>query len=225
MQTGIVIAAVDREVRMLRNILLGVAMLVLAAGVTADDKPVFEAGVHYAQISKSVPTRSADKIEVVSVFGYLCPHCNNFEPMLQAWEKNLTDEIDYHHIPVVFSRNWAPLARGYYVADMKGLVNETHQAMFDAVHMQNRRFNDENDLAAFYSGYGIDPEEFRKLYNSFAVDTKLNQGMAKVQSYEVTGVPSMVVNGKYRVTASMAGGSAQMLQVVNYLIEKELNSN
>ena len=93
--------------------------------------------------------------------------------------------------------------------------------MFDAIHVQNNRFRSTEDIAAFYTNYGIDKEEFMKLYNSFAVDTRIKQGQARLRGYQITAVPAMVVNGKYHITGAMAGSNTAMLRVANYLIEKE----
>lgn len=181
----------------------------------------YQAGTHYVELPNPVSTRNADKVEVVAVFSYLCPHCSNLEPALQSWSKHLADDVDYQHLPVVFRRDWEPLARAYYVAELAGRLDATHQQTFDAIHLHQRRLASVDDLAAFYAPLGIDQEEFKKLYGSFAVDMKLKQGSAKTRGYEITGVPAMVVNGKYRITAQMAGGNREMLEVVNYLIEKE----
>ena len=199
-----------------------VFILIPFANVHAQANSDYQAGVHYQELPATVSTSDPEKIEVVAVFGYSCPHCANLEPMLASWSSQQNaDDLDYKHLPVVFSRNWEPLARAYYVAELSGKVEETHQAMFDAVHVQNTRFRSVDDLAQFYSAYGIEEDEFNKLYNSFAVDTRLKQGQARLRGYQITAVPAMVVNGKYHITGAMAGSNSEMLKVVDYLIEKE----
>ncbi len=181
----------------------------------------YRANQHYFELPFPVKTLNEDKVEVTEAFGYLCPHCNTFEPLLSSWRKKVADDVDFVGLPVVFGRSWEPLARAYYVAELSDKVEATHQAMFDAVHLQRKTFRSQEDLAEFYSDLGLPEAEFNKLYDSFAVNMKLKQGDAKLRGYEVTGVPSMIVNGKYRVTAQSAGGHKQMLEVVDYLIEKE----
>lgn len=181
----------------------------------------YVAGQHYIELETPVRTADPSKVEVTEMFGYPCPHCNTFEPMLNAWHHKQADDVDFKRVPVVFGRSWEPMARAYYTAELLKAVDKTHQPMFDAVHLQKKRFRNVEELADFYASLGVDKEKFEKTFNSFAVNTKLGQGDSKVRSYQVDGVPSLVVNGKYRITAATAGGQKEMLDVVNYLVEKE----
>lgn len=196
-------------------------LLVLGLSTTASAAEDYEAGKHFVELPFAVKTADPAKIEVTELFGYPCPHCNSFEPMLAAWHKQQSEQVDFQRIPVVFGRSWEPLARAYYTAELLNSVEKTHQPMFDAIHLQKKRFKNMDDLADYYAEMGIDRALFEKTYGSFAVNTKMNQGESKVRGYQVDGVPSLVVNGKYRVTAAMAGGQKQMLDVVNYLVAKE----
>lgn len=207
---------------MLKKMLLAVLLLGLSVSwAVAQEAERFEEGVHYQLLSAPVPTSDPDKIEVVAVFAYSCPHCASLEPSLQSWSAQLVDDVHFTHLPAVFSKNWEPLARAYYVAELSEKLAETHMAMFDAIHVQNQRFRNTDDMAAFYANHGIAEDEFNKLYNSFAVDTRIKQGQARLRGYQITAVPAMVVNGKYHITGAMAGSNTGMLRVANYLIEKE----
>lgn len=196
------------------------ALLLLGMSVSAQAAE-YEAGKHYIELPTAVRTADANKVEVVEMFGYPCPHCNSFEPMLDAWHKKQDATVDFQRIPVVFGRSWEPLARAYYTAELLNSVDKTHQGMFDAIHLQKKRFANLDALASYYADMGVDKAQFEKTYNSFAVNMKMNQGESKVRSYQVDGVPALVVNGKYRVTASTAGGHKEMLEVVDFLIAKE----
>ncbi|MBA4502977.1 thiol:disulfide interchange protein DsbA/DsbL [Marinobacterium marinum] len=207
---------------MLKKLLTTVALSLVATLSWAEE---YRAGEHYFELSFPVKTAAADKIEVTEAFGYPCPHCNTFEPMLEQWRKQQAEDVKFVGLPVVFGRSWEPFARAYYVAELSDKVDETHQAMFDAVHLERKRFGNVDDLAAFYKPFGIEPEQFGKLFDSFAVNMQLKQGDSRVRSYEITGVPAMVVNGKYRITAQSAGGHKEMLKVVDYLVEKERAGN
>jgi|SRR5690554_2764443 thiol:disulfide interchange protein DsbA len=203
---------------MLKKMLLTMSLSLFATLSWAQE---YREGEHYFALPQPVKTVADDKVEVVEAFGYACPHCNTFEPLLGHWRKQQADDVAFVGLPVVFGRSWEPLARAYYVAELSDKVEETHQAMFDAIHLQRKRFTSVDALADFYAPLGIAPEEFNKLYNSFAVNMKLKQGDSKLRGYEIDGVPAMVVNGKYRVTAASAGGHKQMLEVVDYLVERE----
>lgn len=206
---------------MLKKFGLVIAAMLLPLLSWAQSDVEFKAGVHYETLAFPVKTTDANRIEVVEAFGYPCPHCNSFEPLLEHWNKSKAEDVNFVRIPVVFGRSWEPMARAYYVAEVLKAVEQTHGAMFNAVHVERRRFAGKEQLAEFYGNLGVDPVKFAKLYDSFTVDTKLKQGDSKLRGYGVTGVPSMVVNGKYRVTAQMAGSHEKMLEVVNFLIAQE----
>lgn len=203
---------------MLKKWLLTLSLSLFASSSWAQE---YRAGEDYFELPFPVKTGSVDRVEVVEAFGYPCPHCNSFEPLLEHWRKQQADDVEFVGLPVVFGRSWEPLARAYYVAELSGKVEQTHQAMFDAIHIERKRFPDVDALAEFYSPLGIEKSEFTKLYDSFAVNMKLKQGESKLRGYEITGVPAMVVNGKYRVTAASAGSHQKMLEVVDYLVERE----
>ncbi|WP_188858215.1 thiol:disulfide interchange protein DsbA/DsbL [Marinobacterium nitratireducens] len=206
---------------MLKKLCVGLMALFMSLTAVAAQGDRFQDGKEYVTLPFPVKTVDESKIEVVEMFGYLCPHCNAFEPLVHSWSEKQADDVEFVRIPVVFGRSWEPLARAYYVADLMDVVDQTHQAVFDAIHLQKKRFTDKDDLVDFYGSLGVDSDKFAKLYDSFAVNTKLNQGESKARGYEITGVPTMVVNGKYRITASSAGGHRQMLEVVDFLVEKE----
>jgi len=203
---------------MLKKWLLTLAVSLFATLAWAQD---YQEGVHYFKLEYPVKTVADDKVEVVEAFGYACPHCNSFEPLLAQWRKRQGEDVTFVGLPVVFGRSWEPLARAYYVAELSDKVEASHQAMFDAIHLQRKRFRSVEDLADFYVPLGIDKDKFIKLYDSFAVNMKLKQGESRLRSYGITGVPAMVVNGKYRVTAGSAGGHEEVLKVVDYLIDQE----
>lgn len=179
----------------------------------------YQKGVQYTEIALPVPVSDKSRIEVVELFGYPCPHCNSFEPLLEHWDANKAEDVNFVRIPVVFGRSWEPLARAYYTAELLGIIDKTHKPMFDAVHIEKRRFAGVDQLAEFYAPFGVDTETFKKQYGSFAVNMKLKQGESKIRGYGITGVPSLVVGGKYLVTAGSAGGHKEMLEVVDYLVE------
>ncbi|MCV6588482.1 MAG: thiol:disulfide interchange protein DsbA/DsbL [Marinobacterium sp.] len=204
---------------MLKKVALSGFLLLLPLWVQAAE--TFIEGKHYVKLDTPVRTADASKVEVVELFGYPCPHCYSFEPALESWQHKANDDVDFKRIPVVFGRSWEPMARAYYSSELMKTLDKTHNATFNAVHVERRRFRNQEDLAEFYGNLGVDSAKFNKYFNSFAVTARLRQGDSKVRGYGVEGVPSMVVNGKYRVTGHMAGGQGKMLDVVNFLVEKE----
>lgn len=206
---------------MLKKLCVGLAALMLSLGVWAADSGEYKDGKDYVTLEFPVKTPDPSKIEVTEMFGYLCPHCNHFEPLLYAWKNRLPADVLFDRVPVVFGRSWEKFARAYYTAELLGVVDKTHEQMFDAIHKEHKRFANDGDLADFYASLGVDKDKFAKTLNSFAVDSMLKIGESKLRSYGVDGVPTMIVNGKYRVTGSTAGSNEAMLKVVDYLVEKE----
>jgi len=192
--------------------------LLLPFSVQAEN---YQEGVHYAKITQPVRTVDQSRVEVVEMFGYPCPHCNSFEPLIKKWEHEQAEDVNFVRIPVVFGRSWEPMARAFYASELNKTLDTTHEATFNAVHVEKRRLTSKKAFSDFYSRLGVDTDQFEKMFDSFAVNMKLRQGESKLRGYGVTGVPAMVVNGKYRVTGQMAGGHSQMLEVVDYLVKKE----
>lgn len=206
---------------MLRKLGMMLIALMLPLVASAESSTGFKEGVHYAVLPFPVKTADANRVEVVEAFGYPCPHCNSFEPMVQNWESKKAEDVNFVRLPVVFGRSWEPFARAYYSSELLKTVEKTHVPTFNAVHVERRRFGNKGQLVEFYGKLGVDEAKFSKMFDSFAVTMKLRQGDSKLRGYGITGVPSMVVNGKYRVTAQMAGSHQKMLDVVDYLVGKE----
>lgn len=209
---------------MLKKIGMVMVALLMPVLAWAQTGAKFQDGVHYATLQYPVKTADAARIEVVEAFGYPCPHCNSFEPLIQTWEKKISQDVNFVRLPVVFGRSWEPLARAYYSSELLNSIEKTHVPTFTALHIERKRFRGKHDIAEFYGNLGVDAAKFSKMYDSFAVNMKLRQGDSKLRGYQITGVPAMVVNGKYRVTAQMAGSHKKMLEVVNFLVEKERNA-
>lgn len=175
----------------------------------------------YVTLAAPQPTNDPSKIEVVELFSYACPHCHHFEPLLSKWVAAQPQDVAFVRIPVVFRPSWEPLARAYYVAETLGVLDKTHAALFAAIHEKQQNFEDEDALAKFFVAQGVDEKAFRDAYNSFAVVSKLNRGKQLLQRYAVTGVPTLVINGKYRTSAQEAGGHEGMLTVTDKLVAQE----
>lgn len=194
------------------------ALLVISAPLGAE---TFKEGRHYLPVIPAVPTANPDKIEVVEMFWFGCGHCFHFEPLLEAWVKKQADDVEFRRIPAVFAPNWVPLARAFYAATALGQEAKLHRPLFDAIHMDGRKLFTEDALIKFAAEVGLPEQDFRAAYDGFAVDGKVKQAMLATRDYGIDGVPSMIVNGKYRVSASTAGSQEAMLKVVDFLVDKE----
>lgn len=192
--------------------MLGIGLLA-AAPVRGEDG--------YVTLAAPQPTSDPQKIEVVELFSYACPHCFHFEPMLNKWSAAQQKDVVFVRIPAVFRPSWDPLARAYYAAEMLGVLDRTHEALFKAIHEQKQSFDNEDALAKFFVAQGVDEKQFRDAYKSFSVAAKLNRGKQMLQRYAITGVPTLIINGKYRTSANEAGGHEGMLKATDQLIAKE----
>ena len=124
-------------------------------------------------------------------------------------------------IPASLNRNWQVHAKVFYAAEALGVLDEVHEEIFREVHTNQNALMSEESLVEFFGRYGVSEEDFLEAFNSFAVTTKLRRSDSLDRRYRITGVPAVVVNGKYVTGADMAGGEAPMFEVVNFLIEKE----
>ena len=178
-------------------------------------------GRDYQVLPAQVPVRDASKIEVVELFWYGCPHCYHLEPLVSVWHKALPEDVDFWRSPAAFKGTWKTHAQAFYTAEVMGIGEEIHQPLFDALARDRKPLNSESALAKFFSQFGVTEEKFKKAYNSFSVKSKVEQAAARGVSYRVTGVPVLIVNGKYRVEPGLAGSFERMLKIADFLIAKE----
>ena len=182
-------------------------------------------GIEYKRVSPAQPTITKNKIEVVELFWYGCPHCFHFEPELKAWLAKKPDNVVFYRIPAIFNASWALHARAFYTAKSLGFFDggkiAFHDAFFDEIHKNKKRLNNKNDIQSFFAKFGVSTEDFNNTFDSFAVNTKVSRAAALSKRYQVEGVPTLIVNGKYRTDGPLAGGRKGMIKVLDFLIEKE----
>ena len=206
--------------------LLTVLALAGTAGpaLAADEAPsdaLFEIAGQYAVIDPPQPTAGPDKVEVVEMFWYGCPHCYHFEPHLEAWLDDKPEYVTFTRMPAVFRRGWIPHAQAFYTAEALGVLDRIHGPLFDALHQDKRKIYSRAELADFFVAQGVDRVDFNRTYDSFAVKSKVKQAIIMTERYGISGVPSVIVNGKYRTSGSMADGFEGMLRVVEVLAGEE----
>ena len=172
-------------------------------------------------IQPNQPTQSGDKIEVMEVFWYGCSHCYAFEPFLEKWLETKADDVAFVRVPGVLNSSWVPQAKAYFVAEKLGITDKIHNPLFHAIHREKRSLNTEAALRKFFTSHGINQDEFTKVFNSNELDIKIRQAYFTARDYKLTGVPSVIVNGKYLSTATLAGTHRNLVEVINYLVEQE----
>lgn len=209
----------------------------VAAAPFVDDGKWVE-GKNYFRIDPAQPTSHPGKIEVTEVFSYGCPACNGFHSTADQIARSLPPNAVMNYLAAAFrpDENWPMYQRAFYAAQALNLVGKTHDAMFDAVWKSGELSTYDlkasglkprsawptiEDAAKFYAKYGVDPKEFVGVANSFTVNTKMKRADDLMKAYAVDSTPTMIVNGKYRFTASSAGGYAQSIELTQWLVAKE----
>jgi thiol:disulfide interchange protein DsbA len=191
------------------------------AALAQTTQPV--AGKDYVEIPNGKPLDAVDgKIVVEEMFNYVCPACNRFEPRFSAWVKKLPPYVAVVHVPASFRPDFVQYAHAYYAAQAFNLVDKTHEAVYDAVHSKKTlpaegQKPDEDKIAAFYAGYGVDKTQFLSAMQSFGVDVKVRRANDYMTKARVPATPSIIINGRYLVKAET---DEEMLQVASALIEK-----
>lgn len=181
----------------------------------------FKAGEHYIELTTPAPTQDPDKIEVAELFWYGCGHCFQFEPVLQDWKKTLPEDVSFREVPALFGGVWNTHAQLFYTVQSLGKLEETHKAIFNAIHVEKLQLANEAEMIEFLEPYGISEEQFEKAWSSFGVRSKISEAGRLAKAYRATGVPTLIVNGKYRIEGGMVGGFDGMLEVADYLIAQE----
>ncbi len=209
----------------MKKLLKFVAVMGLVATpfLTASAMPeAYVEGTHYAKTAQRLATTTEDnKIEVVELFSYSCPHCFRLDPLVMEWKKTLPENVKFVHVPAIFRDSWLQLARVFYAAEAMGELERLHPIIFNAIHVEKKRLNTEEQLLDFIEEQGIDRAAFEKMMNSFTVKAKVKKALILSQASGVTGVPAMIVNGKYRTDAPLAGSMEEMMKAVDFLIQKE----
>jgi protein dithiol oxidoreductase (disulfide-forming) len=180
------------------------------------------AGKDYVEIPGGQPFAPLKgKVEVAEVFGYTCIHCATFQPLLDAWKKKQPGYVRLTPVPAAFGGLWMPYARAYYAAEQLGVLNQSHQAVFKALHEQGSlpiQNASHGEIAGFYARYGADPKAFAAAMDSEAVAAKLERSKQFALASGIEGTPTLVVNGKYRVTAQSFDDA---LRIADQLVARE----
>lgn len=195
-------------------------LLTFSTQVFAQEDEFIEGG-HYDAMSNIQPVSTGDKVEVLELFWYRCPHCNTLEVPLQKWLKNGKPEnAEYVAFPAVLSKRWEPAARSFYTLEALGLINELHGKAFYAIHSEHRNLGSAKQLAQWVEEQGHSAQDVLDAYDSFAVNTKLSYAYTMTKNYGINGVPAFIIDGKYRTSVSQAGDQETLFRLVNFLIEK-----
>lgn len=207
----------------MRNLILSAALVTASLfGMTAQAADVpLEAGKTYVELATPVPVSEPGKIEVVELFWYGCPHCYAFEPTINPWVEKLPSDVNFRRIPAMFGGPWDAHGQLFLTLEAMGVEHKVHNAVFNAIQKEGKRLTKPDEMADFVATQGVDKDKFLATFNSFAIQGQIKQAKELAQKYGVQGVPTMIVNGKYRFDLGTTGGPEQTLNVADQLIAKE----
>lgn len=180
-------------------------------------------GTDYVEIQGGQPYEpTGGKIEVVEVFGYTCPHCAHFEPLVEAWKAKQPGDVKFVALAAPFGGYWTPYAKAFYTAQAMGVLDKTHEAVFNAIHVDRtlpvQPLPTPEQIAGFYAKYGVDAKQFASTMSSFAIDAKMKRATQFISRSGVDGTPAIVVNGKYKVTGR---NFEDTLRITDHLVAQE----
>ena len=179
----------------------------------------FKEGKDFKRLDKPVtPDAPAGKVDVIEFFWYSCPHCNAFEPVLDAWVKAAPKDLSVRRMPVAFNASFVPQQKLYYTLEGMGKLEELHAKVFRAIHVEKQKLAKDDEILAWVTKQGVDVAKFKEVYGSFSVSNQVRRASQLQDAYGVEGVPSMGVAGKYYTDGTMAGSMQTVLQVVDHLV-------
>jgi thiol:disulfide interchange protein DsbA len=206
---------------LINRIALAISLLAFTGLASAQE---FREGTDYFVIESRQPTSTSDAVEVVDVFSYACPACNAFKPHMDALKKELPDGVEVQRVAAPYAGFFEVMARVFFALDVMGDVDKVHDELFAAIHQRGQRWRSVEQVADFLNDYGVDGEKLNATARSFAVASRMRRAQQQLGRYGANGVPTVIVNGKYRVTITGIG-AARMADTINYLIQQELAAN
>ena len=217
--------------QMFRNQFLLFSLLIALLSCSNDDQTTFEsgneekfrAGVHYELLDNPTKVRDPSKIEVTEVFWFGCNHCYALEPYIARWKRDIPFDVTFIKSPATWNDMLKTHARIYYTAKALGIEQQFVPAAFNTIQNEGKMLTGNTELEYYFRGFDVQKDRYKAVSTSFGVRNAVDQADKKMKDWKVTGVPSLVVNGKYKVAASRSVRTDELFDVVDFLIEKERN--
>jgi thiol:disulfide interchange protein DsbA len=208
---------------MIRSFILSVFLLLPISALAQPFAPgTPKPGLDYEVIATPQPTFGQGKIEVAEVFSYGCVHCYHFQPMVNAWKKSIPADVRWEYVPAVFGGPADNFARAFFAAQILGVQQQTQDAVFKAIFEdQLLKSGTLEAIADLYSSIGVSRSKMLATMQSAEVTAKLAKAKQFALSTDISGTPTIVVNGKYRVMGNTSGGLGQVFKTVDFLIAEE----
>lgn len=178
-------------------------------------------GSEFDKTAQIIPTDTPNKIEVTELFWYGCIHCYQMDPLLNAWVKKLPADVVFKRVPGLPQPAWAPMAKAYFAMEDLKVLDKLHTPLFDAIHKQ-KVLNPTDEAATILwitKQSGLEKAKVEAAFNSFSMNNKLNRAAQFFRASGATGVPSLIINGQFITSSTMAGGNPAALNVADYIIK------
>ena len=195
-------------------------VLFCLSGIVVAQGQKIEEGFDYRILPIAQPLESKGKVEVIEFFWYGCPHCYDFEPELSSWVKRQPKDVVFRRVPVAFRDDFMPHSQLFYALEAMGKGDAFNEKVMYAMHKENKRLLTEPEIADWVASQGIDRNTFLATYRSFAVVSKARTAKQLAEAYRIDGVPTIVMQGKYVTSPSIAGTKAKAIAVMDHLEEK-----
>ena len=200
----------------IKNALIVLVLSLFCSSAFSKD---YQEGRHY-ELIEPLPTRNPEKIEVIEFFWFGCGHCFSLEQLIKDWKSEVSSEVDFFRLPVVWNAQTKTHAKLFFATETLQ-VPEAIQGIFSAIHYNRKMMLSDKEIIPFFQGYGIQEDKYLAATNSLGLKNNLRKAELFAFKYGIKGVPAFIVNGKYKVSATREIGTEDLLDVVNYLIEKE----
>ena len=206
-----------KPIRFLTILLLLVSLgLAAVSGARAD---IVE-GRDYTVLPEPRPTQSGKNIEVLEFFWYGCPHCYDLHPLIKAWLKKMPKDVSFRYIPAVFRANWIAGTKTFYALEALGVRDKLHDKVYDAIHLDKIDLSKEDVLFDWMAKQGMERQKFIDAYNSFSVQNQATRSTQMSKDYNLSGVPAVVVDGRYLTSGKMGGTPQDTIRTLEELIVK-----
>ncbi len=200
----------------MRNMFLAILLLVSPMLLYAAQE--YQNEEHYQTVTPAQPGAEGKQVQVTEFFWYGCGHCYSFEPHLEKWLEQKPEDVKFARVPAMFNRPDVIMhAKTYYALNLIGAKPEIHAKIFHAMHEEKKRLRTEKDMEEFLQPNGIDLDEYRKAMKSFAVQTNIRKAAVMAENFDIRGVPSIAVDGKYKI-GGLEGGT--MIGVMTHLVDE-----
>lgn len=207
-------------IRFIKALTVFITLFGLQQGLFAQTPVKVEEGFDYRVLPIAQAVDAKGKVEVIEFFWYGCPHCYEFEPELKTWLKRQNKDVSFKKVPIAFREELMPHSLLFYALESLGKGDALNDKVMFAMHRENKRLLNENEIADWVAAQGVDRNAFLAAYRSFAVLSKARAANQLGNAYRIDGVPTVAVQGKYITSPSIAGSRAKAINVMDFLVNK-----